>query len=76
MKQTSFALVGKIFPFDGTKLSIFLHTYIIINTQFLENGPNGLKNGLNGLKNGLKWAVKRTGICEASLYKMCYLCNK
>lgn len=25
MKQASFALVGKIIPFDGTKLSIFLH---------------------------------------------------
>lgn len=54
MKQASFALVGKIFPYDGTKLSIFLQSYIIIDAQNAGNGPNGLTNGLNGLVNGLK----------------------
>lgn len=58
MKQASFALVGKIFSFDGTKLKIFLHTSIIFNAQIYGNGPNGLNNGLNGLKNGPNYIKK------------------
>lgn len=61
MKQASFALVGKTFPDGGTKLSIFLHSSIIINAQISGNGPNGLNNGPNGLKNGLN-IIKRTNI--------------
>lgn len=76
MRQASFALVGKIFPFGGTKIRIFLHTSIILNAQIsgngpngLNNGPNGLNNGLNGLTNGpkiLKRTNIRTGTNEAS----------
>ncbi len=58
MKQASFALVGKYFPFDGTKLRIFLHTSILLNAQISGNGPNGLNNGLNGLKNGPNYIKK------------------
>lgn len=76
MKQASFALVGKIFPFGGTKIRIFLHTSIILNAHISGNGLNGLKNGLNGpnngpngLTNGLKILKRtniRTGTNEAS----------